>query len=498
MPKATVVWARRGFAAATAEGGDAGSEPAMSRAPSEARGSFSRAQSSVRPSITAGMLQMLAGGHGCSDDRSRYRQRPGSAPGSRRRTAADSDVPSRVGSSAADVPDWMSSGPPSSPLGSPVQKEPLLRSPDGKLIKKTGSFRLAPTSKTPAGDVKRDFLLSLPLLAHIQREKLTTLVSQMTSSHEKFGTVLQVEDQPTADIIIIWNGMVNVERKVVDATTCEEVRILSSCMRKTARNKAVPNKSAEDEAPLQHKPSSSLVVGRAGRGTVFGEFACLFSTAATETVRVASVGGLHVIRILAASLLEICDEREVTLMKAKAREVGRRREDMATDISGSMTAAAYHYSTRIEAHVAFPTTEELRSINIKAVEDLWHPLGWRKKLALQEEQERAAADRALSQSQRAANREKQRANMVTRRRPASALGTSRRTKLQVQEKHVVGAENIHDRRLRLTTWEMPEQHHVHLGVSGARGNADAARGFRVELDIDAIKDLDNTYLASFQ
>ena len=183
-------------------------------------------------------------------------------------------------------------------------------------------------------------------------------------------------------------------------------------------------------------------------------------------------------------------------MKAKARDIGRWREGLATDVSDSMTTAAYHYSTRIEAHVSFPTTEELRSINAKAAEDLWHPLGWRKKLAQQGQQEHTAAELALLDSTLATQKSKT-AKAATRRRPASALGLSRRHQ-QKPEAAVLSARKVHDRKLHLTTWEMPDGHHVHLGVSGARGDTSAARGFHLELDIDAIKDLDGTYLTNFQ
>ena len=504
MPKAAVAWARRG-----GEGMEERAE--MMRAPSFGRAgsTFSRASKvSVesnalstatvhRPNITAGMLQMLAGGH-CGDERSRYRQRPSSAASTRQHSACE-DI-ARLGSSfgrpsSAGLPPWIASGPPSSPAVSPPAKE-TLKSPDGK-TKHNASFRALPLPKTSADDVKLDFLHSLPLLAHMHREKLAPLLSHMSSSHEKFGTLLQVEDQPTDNIVIIWNGTVTVERKVIDATTCEEVRILSSCMRKAVRNKAVRNASAGEEGDAeQTKSAASLVIGKCGRGAVFGDYAAMFEILPNETVRVDSVGGSHVIRILAASLREICDEKEIASMKAKARDIGRWREGLAADVSGSMTTAAYHYSARIEAHVAFPTTEELRAINAKAVEDLWHPLGWRKKLALKEERERRAADIALSDSIRAANKSKK-SSTASRRRPASALGTSRRQK-PVQEVAVLGAANIHDRNLYLTTWVMPQQHHVHLGDSGARGDVAAARGFRVELDIDAVKDLDGTYLTNFQ
>ena len=58
-------------------------------------------------------------------------------------------------------------------------------------------------------------------------------------------------------------------------------------------------------------------------------------------------------------------------------------------------------------------------------------------------------------------------------------------------------ESITDRNLFLATWLQPEQHRVHLG-SGVRGDSAAANGLHLELDIDAIKDLDGNYLANLQ
>ena len=106
----------------------------------------------------------------------------------------------------------------------------------------------------------------------------------------------------------------------------------------------MPAASGSDEVPAKGETKHvSVVIGKCGRGSVFGEFASLFKTEANETVRVESVGGAHVIRLSAASIVECCDEKAVAVMKAKARQIGRWREGQANSISGSMTTAAYHH-----------------------------------------------------------------------------------------------------------------------------------------------------------
>ena len=133
-------------------------------------------------------------------------------------------------------------------------------------------------------------------------------------------------------------------------------------------------------------------------------------------------------------------------------------------------------------------------------EDIWHPLGWRKKLAKQEEEERAAAQLAISQQLdcSASNKDKNNSFKSSMRRPASALGGSsrRRESRHNQKEAVLGVEDITDRNLFLASWNMPEQHRVHTG-KGVRGNSSAAIGWHLELDIDALKDLDGTYLPNF-
>ena len=345
------------------------------------------------------------------------------------------------------------------------------------------------------------FLQSIPLLSHIQLERLATLAGHLTSSHEKFGTVLMREGENTENITIIWNGTVSVERKVLNATTCEEARILSSCMRTTAQTKILKLAagSEDDEAPSRATPSqASLVTGTCGRGVIFGELSVLFGLGTSETVRVESVTGAHILRCPAAAIHECCEDKALVIMKAKVQQVARWRQEQASVISGSMTAAAYHYSTRPETHVAFPSSREIKSINRKARADVWHPLGWRKKLAQQEELERTAAEVAMRE--KSGKELKKAKRNAPPRRPSSALaGTSSRRGVSRHAKihAVVGAENIGDRNLFLASWEPPEQHHVHLG-SGVRGDSSAAEGFHLELDVDAIRDLDGTYLASFQ
>lgn len=54
------------------------------------------------------------------------------------------------------------------------------------------------------------------------------------------------------------------------------------------------------------------------------------------------------------------------------------------------------------------------------------------------------------------------------------------------------------RKLFLSTWSLPERHMVYTGAKIAVSAASAEDVPHVELDIDAIEDLDGTYLATFQ
>ena len=465
------------------------------RAPSRQAAPNWEAAAAPRPKMSAGMLQLLTAGAP-----SRFRARPSTACARRAPPETDGVSP-RIGSPEA-VPDWMRTGLPSSmqpgsvgSLGteptSPVLSSPLLKR--GMTRK---SFRGLGTTGHAGSEALLDFLHALPLLSHLPRERLALLVPAVTSRHEKFGAVLERENERTENITIIWNGMVAVECKVLNATTCEEVPILSSCMRRPGQSKTlVPDGEDADSRTVASK--ASLVTGKGGRGTVLGAFASFFDTTSTETVRVESVGGAHVLSVPAAAVLDCCDEKAVAMLKERVRQLSVWRQGQASNMSASMTAAAYHYAVRHETHVPFPSTHEIKSINRKAREDIWHPLGWRKKLEQQEELERAAADLAMENRTGASKKSQKTATL---RRPASALAgsTSRRRESRHDQKQAqVGVESITDRNLFLATWLQPEQHRVHLG-SGVRGDSAAANGLHLELDIDAIKDLDGNYLANLQ
>ena len=354
-----------------------------------------------RPKIPSGMIQLLSSGHDVSGKKSRFRPRPSTA-GAVRTEHAERNHSRIISQPFSDEPDWMTSGPPMSPnspktpwqqTGMSPKTQTITQSKRASFLRRNGSMtKLSPESSMLS------FLQSIPLLSHIQLERLATLAGHLTSSHEKFGTVLMREGENTENITIIWNGTVSVERKVLNATTCEEARILSSCMRTTAQTKILKLAagSEDDEAPSRATPSqASLVTGTCGRGVIFGELSVLFGLGTSETVRVESVTGAHILRCPAAAIHECCEDKALAIMKAKVQQVARWRQEQASVISGSMTAAAYHYSTRPETHVAFPSSREIKSINRKARADVWHPLGWRKKLAQQEELERTAAEVAM-------------------------------------------------------------------------------------------------------
>jgi hypothetical protein len=457
-----------------------------------------------RPKMSAGMLCMLSSG-----PKSLFRQRPRKEW--KKRTPQEAKGLSRAESAGRvpDWPDWMTAGPPtlvgsppgpssSSPMSSPVT---VLKK--GTSVPRKQLLRLPAASKQPESNINilLDFLHDLPLLSHLPREKLAQLVPFVSSGHEKFGAVLQRENERTEHITIIWNGMVAVECKVLNATTCQEVPILSSCMRKLGQLKTqLELLVAEDQTEAKMLASkASLVTGKGGRGTVLGALASFFDTTLTETVRVESVGGAHVLRVPAAAVLNCCDENSVLMLKQRVRQLGMWRQEQASNMSASMTAAAYHYAPRHnDARIPFPSTQEIQHINKKAQEDIWHPLGWRKKL--QQQEERAAADLAMENRARQLENSKKSRNSATLQRPASALaGTSgRRRESRHDQKQVqVGAEKITDRNLFLATWLNPEQHRVHLG-SGVRGDSASAHGLHLQLDIDAIKDLDGNYLANLQ
>jgi hypothetical protein len=456
-----------------------------------------------RPKMSAGMLCLLTAG-----PKSRFHQRPSTA--CTQRTPHEANGLSRAGSAGRvpDWPDWMTAGPPTSvgsPLGPDAASSPT-SSPLAALKKGTSrkqSLRAPAASKQPESNINilLDFLHDLPLLSHLPREKLSQLVPFVSSGHEKFGAVLERENERTEHITIVWNGMVAVECKVLNATTCEEVPILSSCMRKPGQFKTqLELLVVEDQTEAKMLASrASLVTGKGGRGTVLGALASFFDTTSTETVRVESVGGAHVLRLPAAAVLNCCDDNSVLVLKQRVRQLGMWRQEQASNMSASMTAAAYHYAPRHNhTRISFPSTQEIQAINKKAQEDIWHPLGWRKKL--QQQEERAAADLAMENRARQLEDSKRSKKSSTLRRPASALASTsgrRRDSRHDQKQVQVGAEKITDRNLFLATWLNPEQHRVHLG-SGVRGDSASANGLHLELDIDAIKDLDGTYLANLQ
>lgn len=379
----------------------------------------------ARPKMSFIMLQMLS-----TREKSRFRQRASSAAAVRSQIAGAQQDLSRLGPSSS-IPDWKTSGPPGSAfaslgasssdamglIGSPVLRE-------ARLIKSPNSTSFRPQAIKSAAEITMlDFLQSLPMLAHIQRERLGPIIGQLAHSHEKFGTVLQRENEFTQHMIVIWNGMVTVERQF-NAAKCGEVPILSSCLRRPVQK--VHNTiggGPGGDIDRANERSVSVVVGKCGRGSVFGEFASLFKTVLNETVRVESVAGAHVLRIPTVSVEECCDDLALAIMKAQTKRVGKWREEQANEISGSMTTAAYHYSTRPSALMPFPSQRELKSINVKAREDVWHPLGWRKKLAVQQELERStAAALAVTRTRDDIDSKDARSKPIPLRpRPASAL-----------------------------------------------------------------------------
>ena len=365
----------------------------------------------ARTKMSFTMLQMLS-----TREKSRFRQRASSVPAVRSQTAGAQQDLSRLGPSSS-IPDWTSSSDAMGLIGSPVLRE-------ARLIKSPNSTSFRPQAAKSAAEITMlDFLQSLPMLAHIQRERLGPIIGQLAHSHEKFGTVLQRENEFTQHMIVIWNGMVTVERQF-NAAKCGEVPILSSCLRRPVQK--VHNTTGSGpggDSDRANERSVSVVVGKCGRGSVFGEFASLFKTVLNETVRVESVAGAHVLRIPTVSVEECCDDLALAIMKSQTKRVGKWREEQANEISGSITTAAYHYSTRPSALMPFPSQRELTSINVKAREDVWHPLGWRKKLAVQEELERNTAA-ALAVTRTRDNKDSKDARskpIPLRSRPASAL-----------------------------------------------------------------------------
>lgn len=123
------------------------------------------------------------------------------------------------------------------------------------------------------------------------------------------------------------------------------------------------------------------------------------------------------------------------------------------------------------------------------------PLGWRHKLARQLEEEATAAELELSESLREIKRRERNRHILSIKRPASALsGSNRRHESESEHtESTLCPENVTDRKLFLATWDPPEQHRVHLG-SGVRGNSSAVDGWHMQLNVDAIKDLDGMYL----
>lgn len=88
------------------------------------------------------------------------------------------------------------------------------------------------------------------------------------------------------------------------------------------------------------------------------------------------------------------------------------------------------------------------------------------------------------------------------KRPSSAFVPSRKkweTGPPIWEANKYGeCQDINYRKLFLSTWSLPERHMVYTGAKIAVSAASAEDVPHVELDIDAIEDLDGTYLATFQ
>ena len=466
----------------------------------------------VRPKLSDGMLQLLAFGHVDKDELPRYRPRPSSAMAMRKEPEE---------SKSFKVPEWSTSGPPIGGkmefLGGKMDTKSLGTSPMGtssphQLITTPLSVHSRGRKILSAQDIMDeiegnerqlleekerqlvDFLQSIPHLAHIHRDKLVPLAGNLTSSHERFGTVLQKENEKTDHIIILWNGTVKVERTVINATASKDIPILSSCLRKPLQSRGAQVEAAavQEGSAVEH-PKRSVVTGTCCRGSVFGEFSSIFNAPANETVRVESVGGAHVLRILAANVLECCDEKALALLKAKVKQIGMWREDQANNLSGSMTTASYQYAPKHEVLVTYATPTEMSAVIKASKQDILRPLGWRQKM--QREAERAAAE-AHSEAVQIIRQEKK-STRKSLLRPASAFvdSTRKRESRHDQKDHLQGVDNISARNLFLATWTLPESHRVHIG-KGVRGDSSAANGWHLEIDIDALTVLDDKYLPS--
>ena len=489
-----------------------GSFRSVQVATDDAQTDMLRNNSMARRKISEGLLRMLSVGHRVAGEESCFRQRPNSAGANlmRARTA--------LGRSSNECvqrgPSWVTSGPPvtfqgvflgtsersptASPRGSSAGK------PDPSLKWRSSNRMNASTRSMPgeaedaATKIMQDFLLTLPLLSHVPRDKLAPVVHNLTSTDAKYGAVLQREGEEPAGIIIIWNGTVAVERSLVTHSSSPEARILSSCMRRPATSRAdIATRSGASSSPSSPTNVCQPVVGRCGRGAVFGDFAVLHNVAATETVRVDAIGGAHVIRIAAESLKEHISENLLTPMRSRAREVGRWRERQASRMSGSLTTARFHFSNVAPSRIPFPSLAEIQRIKMHAREDAWKPMNWREKLAAQLKAEEAVTQQ-LARSQTREFKKKQRLGQVKYKRPASALlgNTTRRQGSRARNDTLVSVDKIDNRKLHLTTWKQPDHHRVHLGT-GVRGDSAAAFGYHVHLHVDALKSLDGSYLEKF-
>ena len=133
-----------------------------------------------------------------------------------------------------------------------------------------------------------------------------------------------------------------------------------------------------------------------------------------------------------------------------------------------------------------------------AREDVWKPINWREKLAAQLKAEEAATQQLARSQTLREMKKKQRLGQVKYKRPASALlgNATRRQGSRARNDTLVSVDKIDDRKLHLTTWKQPDHHRVHLGT-GVRGDSAAAFGYHVQLDVDALKSLDGSYLEKF-